>query len=203
MKIGLVTPYIFPLPGGVNAHVGQLYEQLKGRGHDVRIISSTHGLQRSSEGDIIRIGRGFSVPTNGSIGTLTVSRRFLSQVREVLRHEQFDLLHLHEPFVPFLSPVVLRESTSVNVATFHAYGGFSPAYEFAQRTLGGYARRLHGRIAVSAAARHFISRYFAGDYKVIPNGVDLGLFANGEPFERWRDGTPNVLFVGRFESARG
>ncbi len=109
MKIGLVTPYIFPLPGGVNAHVGQLYEQLRGRGHDVRIISSTHGLQRSSEGDIIRIGRGFSIPSNGSVGTLTVSPRFLSQVRDVLRHEQFDLLHLHEPFVPFLSPVVLRE----------------------------------------------------------------------------------------------
>ena len=203
MKVGLVTPYIYPLPGGVNAHVGQLYEQLKGRGHDVRIISSTHGLQRSSEGDIIRIGRGFSLPSNGSIGTLTISPRFLSQVRDVLRHEQFDLLHLHEPFVPFLSPVVLRESTSVNVATFHAYGGFSPAYEFAQRALGGYARRLHGRIAVSAAARHFISRYFAGDYKVIPNGVDVGRFANGEPYERWSDGTPNVLFIGRFEERKG
>jgi len=203
MKIGLVTPYIFPLPGGVNAHVGELYEQLKARGHDVRIISSTHGLQRSSEGDIVRVGRGFSLPSNGSRGTLTVSPRFLSQVRGVLLHEQFDLLHFHEPFVPFLSPVVLRESTSVNIATFHAYGGFSPAYEFAQWMLGGYARRLHGRIAVSAAARHFISRYFPGDYKVIPNGVDVEAFAHAQPFERWRDGTPNLLFVGRFEARKG
>ena len=61
MKIGLVTPYIFPLPGGVNAHVGYLYENLVKRGHDVRIISSTHGPQRSSEGDIIRLGYGWSV----------------------------------------------------------------------------------------------------------------------------------------------
>jgi len=74
VKIGLVTPYIFPVPGGVNAHVGYLYENLVKRGHDVRIISSTHGPQRSSEGDIIRLGYGWSVPTNGSIGTLTVSR---------------------------------------------------------------------------------------------------------------------------------
>ena len=76
MKIGLVTPYIFPVPGGVNAHVGYLYENLVQRGHDVRIISSTHGPQRSSEGDIIRLGYGWSVPTNGSIGTLTVSHRY-------------------------------------------------------------------------------------------------------------------------------
>jgi phosphatidylinositol alpha-mannosyltransferase len=203
VKIGLVTPYLFPLPGGVNAHVGQLYEQLTTRGHEVRIISSKHGLQRPSEGDIIRIGRGFSIPSNGSRGTLTVSAHFLSQVRGVLLREQFDLLHFHEPFVPFLSPVLLRESTSVNIATFHAYGGFSPAYEFAERMLGGYARRLHGRIAVSAAARHFISRYFPGDYKVIPNGVDVAAFASAQPFERWRDGTPNLLFVGRFEARKG
>ena len=64
MKIGLVTPYIYPLPGGVNAHVRDLYEHLVAHGHDVRIISSVHGPQRQSEGDIIRLGYGFSVPTN-------------------------------------------------------------------------------------------------------------------------------------------
>ena len=58
MKIGLVTPYIYPLPGGVNAHVHELYEHLVAHGHDVRIISSVHGPQRASEGDIIRLGYG-------------------------------------------------------------------------------------------------------------------------------------------------
>ena len=203
MKIGLVTPYIYPLPGGVNAHVGFLYQHLKARGHDVRIISSTHGLQRASEGDIIRIGRGFSVPSNGSMGTLTISPRFLSQCRNVLADERFDLLHFHEPFVPFLSLVLLRESTSVNVATFHAYNGWSPAYEFGRRMLGSYARRLHGRITVSVAARYFIDKYFPGDYKVIPNGVEVERFATARPIERWRDGTPNLLFVGRFEERKG
>ena len=203
MKIGLVTPYIYPLPGGVNAHVGYLYEHLRTRGHDVRIISSTHGLQRSSEGDIIRLGRGVSIPANGSVGTLTISPRYLAQVRELLDHERFDLLHFHEPFVPFLSLVTLRESTSVNIATFHAYTGWSPAYEFGRRMLASYARRLHGRIAVSAAARFFIDRYFPGDYKVIPNGVDTARFRDAEPIERWRDGTPNLLFVGRFEERKG
>ena len=203
MKIGLVTPYIYPLPGGVNEHVRYLYEGLIERGHDVRIISSTHGLQRASEGDVIRLGRGFSVPTNGSVGTLTVSPRYLSQIRALLERERFDVLHFHEPFVPLLSLFLLRESRSVNVATFHAYAGWSTSYEFGRRFLGGYARRLHGRIAVSAAARHFIDRYFPGDYKLIPNGVDLTRYEGIEPIERWRDGTANILFVGRFEQRKG
>jgi phosphatidylinositol alpha-mannosyltransferase len=203
MKIGLVSPYVYPLPGGVAQHVRYLYENLRLRGHDVRILTSSHGLQRSSEGDVIRIGKGFSVPANGSVGTLTVSFRYIAQVQKVLERERFDLLHFHEPLVPFLSPIVLRESRSVNIATFHAYAGFSPAYELGSRLLTPSIDRLDGRIAVSAAARHFIDRYFPGDYKVIPNGVDVDRFQRAVPIARWQDGTRNILFVGRFEPRKG
>jgi phosphatidyl-myo-inositol alpha-mannosyltransferase len=203
VKIGLVSPYIYPLPGGVTQHVRYLYENLRLRGHDVRILTSSHGPQRSSEGDVVRIGMGFSVPANGSVGTVTFSPRFPSQVRAVLAQERFDLLHFHEPFVPFLSLLLLRESRSVNVATFHAYAGFSPSYEFGSRVLRGYADRLDGRIAVSAAARHFIDRYFPGDYKVIPNGVDVERYRRAVPIARWQDGTRNILFVGRLEPRKG
>jgi len=203
LKIGLVSPYVYPLPGGVTQHVRYLYENLRLRGHDVRILTSSHGLQRSSEGDVIRIGKGFSVPANGSVGTLTVSPRYIPQVREVLERERFDLLHFHEPLVPFLSPIVLRESRSVNIATFHAYAGFSPAYELGSRVLSRAIDRLDGRIAVSAAARHFIDHYFPGDYKVIPNGVDVTRFERAVPIARWQDGTPNLLFVGRHEPRKG
>lgn len=203
MKIGLVCPYVYPAGGGVAQHVQFLYQGLRMRGHDVRILTASHGPQRASEGDIIRLGVGFSVPINASVGTLTFSPRYLSQIGRMLEREQFDVLHFHEPFVPFLSLFLLRESTSVNIATFHAYAGFSPSYEFGSRTLRGYAGRLHGRIAVSAAARHFIDRFFPGDYKVIPNGVDVARFATAVPIARWQDGTPNVLFVGRHEPRKG
>jgi len=203
MKIGLVCPYIYPETGGVAVHVRYLYENLRLRGHDVRVITASHGPQRSSEGDIIRLGVGFSVPINASVGTLTFSPRYLTQIDDMLERERFDVLHLHEPFVPFLSLFLLRESRSVNVATFHAYAGFSPSYELGRRVMGGHASRIHGRIAVSAAARHFIDRYFPGDYKVIPNGVDIARFATAVPIARWQDGTPNVLFVGRHEPRKG
>jgi phosphatidylinositol alpha-mannosyltransferase len=203
MKIGIVTPYAYPMPGGVNDHVGSLYRVLRARGHDVRIITSSHGLQKASEGDIIRVGKGFSVPFNGSMGTITLSPTYLAQVRAILERERFDVLHYHEPFVPFLSLVTLTLSTSVNVGTFHAFGGLSISYEFGKRMLGHYAGKLHGRIAVSPAARHFISRYFPGEYKIVPNGVEPGRYQRAVPIARYRDGVPNVLFVGRMEPRKG
>ena len=86
----------------------------------MRIISATHCPQRSSEGDIIRLGYGWSVPTNGSVGTLTFSHRYPGLVQDMLDRERFDVIHFHEPFVPFLSLVILRHSKAVNIATFHA-----------------------------------------------------------------------------------
>src|SRR5258706_9928786 len=118
MQFGRVSPSGYPLTGGLTKIGRYLYENLRLRGHDDRIITSSHGLQRASEGDVIRIGKGFSMPANGSVGTLTVSPRYAKQVRDVLERERFDLLHFHEPLVPFLSPIVLRESRSVNIATF-------------------------------------------------------------------------------------
>ena len=191
------------MPGGVNDHVGSLYRVLRARGHDVRIITSSHGLQKASEGDIIRVGKGFSVPFNGSMGTITLSPTYLAQMRAILERERFDVLHYHEPFVPFLSLVTLTLSTSVNVGTFHAFGGLSISYEFGKRMLGHYAGKLHGRIAVSPAARHFISRYFPGEYKIVPNGVEPGRYQRAVPIARYRDGVPNILFVGRMEPRKG
>jgi phosphatidylinositol alpha-mannosyltransferase len=203
MKIGIVTPYAYPMPGGVNDHVGSLYRVLRARGHDVRIITSSHGLQKASEGDIIRVGKGFSVPFNGSMGTITLSPTYLQQMRQILERERFDVLHYHEPFVPFLSLVTLTLSTSVNVGTFHAFGGLSISYEFGKRALGHYSNKLHGRIAVSPAARHFISRYFPGEYKIVPNGVEPARYQRAVPIARYRDGVPNILFVGRMEPRKG
>jgi phosphatidylinositol alpha-mannosyltransferase len=134
---------------------------------------------------------------------VTLSWRFKERARALLAEHRFDVLHFHEPLVPFLSPTVLDQSDTVNVATFHAFGGFSPSYWIGRRFAGQLVDKLDGRIAVSGAARHFISRYFPGDYRIIPNGVDLDRFTDAEPLEEWRDGTINILFVGRFEERKG
>ena len=203
LKIGIVSPYGYPHPGGVNEHVRFTYEAMRRMGHDVWIITSKYGRERESEGHVIRLGTGWAAPANGSVGRVTLGLRFKRQAREVLEAHRFDILHFHEPFVPFLSPTMLDASETVNIATFHAFGGFSPSYWIGSKVTGRLAARLHGRIAVSGAARHFINRYFPGEYRIIPNGVDLDRFASAEPFEELRDGTLNILFVGRFEERKG
>ncbi len=172
-------------------------------GHDVWIITSKYGRERESEGHIIRLGTGWAAPANGSVGRVTLGLRFKHQARDVLEEQRFDILHFHEPLVPFLSPTMLDASDTVNIATFHAFGGFSPSYWIGAKFAGRLADKLDGRIAVSGAARHFISRYFPGEYRIIPNGVDLERFQTAEPYEELRDGTLNILFVGRLEERKG
>src|SRR5918992_1592575 len=203
LKIGIVSPYGYPHPGGVNEHVRFTYEAMSRMGHDAWIITSKYGRERESEGPIIRLGTGFAAPANGSVGRVTLGLRFKHQAREVLDAHRFDILHFHEPFVPFLSPTMLDASDTVNVATFHAFGGFSPSYWIGSKFAGRLADKLDGRIAVLGAARHFISRYFPGEYRIIPNGVDLEHFQTAEPYEELRDGTLNILFVGRLEERKG
>jgi phosphatidyl-myo-inositol alpha-mannosyltransferase len=203
LKIGIVSPYGYPHPGGVNEHVRFTYEAMRRMGHDVWIITSKYGRQRESEGHLIRLGTGWAAPANGSVGRVTLGMNFKRQTREVLDEHRFDILHFHEPLVPFLSPAMLDASDTVNIGTFHAFGGFSPSYWVGAKFAGWLANKLDGRIAVSGAARHFINRYFPGEYRIIPNGVDLEKFQQAEPYEELRDGTLNILFVGRLEERKG
>ncbi len=203
LKVGIVSPYGYPHPGGVNEHVRHTYEAMRRLGHDVWIITSRYGKERETEGHVIRLGTGYAFPANGSMGRVTLSWRFKERARDLLAEQRFDILHFHEPLVPFLSPTMLDQSDTVNIGTFHAFGGFSPSYWIGKQFASQLANKLDGRIAVSGAARHFISRYFPGDYRIIPNGVDLDRYADAEPFDELRDGTVNILFVGPLRGAQG
>ena len=121
----------------------------------------------------------------------------------MLEREKFDIIHHHEPFVPFLSFQILDSAKCPNVATFHAFGGFSFSYWSGRVVLDHYMSKIDERIAVSSAARYFVSRYFPGDYRIIPNGVDVDTFTNAKPFPEFRDGKVNILFVGRVEPRKG
>ena len=152
MKIGLVTPYVYPLPGGVNQHVRYLYENLRLRGprrpdhHQLATASSAP--PRATSSGSARASR--CRPTARSARSRS-RRATCRRSTRCSSAEQFDLLHFHEPFVPFLSLDRPRDCrTSVNIATFHAYGGFSPALpDRVARLMRPSAAGLHGRIAVS------------------------------------------------------
>ena len=202
MKIGIVSPYAYPRPGGANDNIRETYENLRERGHEVRIITAPWGDDPSAQ-DVIQIGRAIAIPYIGSVGRITLSARLEYLVTKILDREQFDIIHHHEPLVPLLSAQILDRKSCPQVATFHAFGGFSFSYWLGRPIGKRYMDKLDGRIAVSSAARHFISRYFPGDYRIIPNGVNVDFFANAKPFPEYRDGKTNILFVGRLEPRKG
>lgn len=205
MKIGLVSPYDYAYPGGVGRHVAALTEQFRAAGHQVGIIvPGASDRDEEEEGGIFRIGRVMPVPANGSIARITLSLHVAKRVKRILAAEQFDVVHVHEPLMPALSPTVLRYSQTVNVGTFHAFRHSYYGYRYGRPLLKLILNKLHGRIAVSRVALDYVSQYFPGTYAIIPNGVDLQRYRlDVPPIERYMDGKQNILFVGRWEKRKG
>jgi len=208
MKIGLVSPYDYAAPGGVREHIGALDAKFREMGHDVVILTPNSKDGREEHHDnVISLGRVTPLRINGSTARITLSMWLTHRVRQILHEEQFDVLHIHEPLMPALPLTVLRCSETINVATFHAHGqsyASNLGYLVGKAIVRRRVRKLHGRIAVSNTARQFVESYFPGDYTVIPNGINLEWWQQpAKPIERFADGRPNVLFLGRLENRKG
>jgi phosphatidylinositol alpha-mannosyltransferase len=204
MKVALVSPYDFSYPGGVSLHISHLERNLTRMGHEVRIIAPCSAETAYESPNLIALGRPIPVPSGGSLARITLSLRLSSPVRAILEREDFDVINLHEPLTPMLPLEVLRQSRAVNIGTFHACHNKPRGYGLSRLLLRRWFRRLHGRVAVSPAAMRFVSRHFPGDYRIIPNGVDLEHFSpQVTPREELCDGKQNILFVGRLEKRKG
>lgn len=208
MKVAMVSPYDFAWPGGVNAHVSQLSAELRQRGHEVTIIAPgtpTHAAEQCGLPDnFIPMGRSVPLSAGGSTARVTLSWWLWPQVRRLMARERFDLVHVHEPLAPLLPLMFLQHSNAVNVGTFHAFSDGKHMYRWSRLPLRTWYRRLHGRIAVSEAARTFVAPHFPQrPYRVIPNGIDFRRFADATPLPELRDGRKNILFVGRKDERKG
>ena len=203
MKIGLISPYDPGHPGGVYEHINHLRAEFVRSGHEVTILAprGRKGGLEAREG-YYGIGRTVPIPANGSMVRVTFDVTLYNAVKTLLRREQFDVIHLHEPLIPVLPYLVLLNSQTVNVGTFHAFRSSSPWYTAFKPYMSFMMSRLDARIAVSPPARDFVSQYFQGPYDIIPNGIDVARFQNSEPFPWAGDGIPRVLFVGRFNEPR-
>lgn len=208
MKIALVSPYDFAHPGGVQSgHITHLERQLTRMGHEVKVIAPASKPIDYLGDRFIQIGKPRSIPSSGSIIRISTSFRLASVIKEVLNREKFDIVHLHEPFMPMLCSAVLRFSNAVNIGTFHAADG-KPGYTFGRPIstimLRRRRRKLDGKIAVSRPAMNYASKYVPGQYEIIPNGVDIGRFTpDVTPMEKFCDGKQNILFLGRLEHRKG
>lgn len=212
MKICMVSDLYLPEPGGIAEHIYHLSQELRRRGHTVKVLTSTcEGLVRAGadtrapdEEFVCRVGRGLLIPANRSLSRITIGVRVGRQVREFLHRERFDIVHIHGSLAPTLPLAALRHSCSINVGTFHAAHARSAGYRVFRSYLTGYFRKLHGLIAVSEPARRSMARYFPGNYSIIPNGVDTDFFhPAAQPLPQFDRHRPTILFLGRFEPRKG
>jgi phosphatidyl-myo-inositol alpha-mannosyltransferase len=206
VRIGLVSPYDFASPGGVNDHVRNLAVRLQALGHETRIFApSSRADVDFNSARFYRIGSPIAIPVNDSVARITLSFHLANRVAAIIAEERFDVLHFHEPLMPALPMTMLRMSTTANVGTFHAFAHSNIGYYYGRPLLRPYLDHLHRGIAVSDPARAFVNRYFP-DYplRVIPNGVDVEVYKPGHsPIRHLRDDKLNILFVGRLEKRKG
>jgi phosphatidylinositol alpha-mannosyltransferase len=202
MRVGLVSPYPWDVPGGVVAHISDLAEALIARGHDAQVISPVDDDELTLPTWVTRAGRSVPVPYNGSVSRLLLGPVSQARVRRWLHDGHFDVLHVHSPETFSLSLLALGNARGPIVATFHASNPRSRIMAWMQNPLQVYLEKLAGRIAVSDAARKTIVDHLGGDAVVIPNGVHVARYAGAQPLAGWPGEQGAVAFVGRLDEPR-
>lgn len=203
VRIGLVSPYSFHVPGGVQFHIRDLAEYLIGQGHQVSILAPA-GEDDDLPDHVVSAGRAIPVPYNGSVARLAFGPLASAKVRRWLGDGAFDVVHLHEPHVPSLSMITLLACDRPMVATFHSAMTRSRALQVAYPVLRPALEKLLARIAVSEDARRTLIDHLGGDAVVIPNGVDTTVFSQAVPDPRWTPTPeqPTIVFLGRIDEPR-
>lgn len=210
-KIAIVSEYFYPHLGGITEHVYHFSKELIARGFDVTLI--TGGDQTPSDVElptgltVLRLGRSVPIYNNHSFGRVTIGLKLGKKVQDILKHECFDLIHIHSPVMPTLPLLFQKYSNAVTVGTFHTY--FDTFTSFAyyrvfQKYAQAYLDKLDGVIAVSQSCIDSMDKLFCAKYRIIPNGVDVNWMSSpGGTIRRYDDGHLNVLFLGRLDPRNG
>ncbi|MEE6281123.1 glycosyltransferase family 4 protein [Georgenia sunbinii] len=203
MRVGIVCPYSFDVPGGVQFHVRDLAEELIASGHDVSVLAPAEDATPVPP-YVVPAGRTVALPYNGSVARLNFGPVSAARTRRWLAEGDFDVLHLHEPITPSLSMLALWIARGPIVGTFHTAMDRSRALQVASPMVRPLLEKISGRIAVSEEARRTLVEHLAGDAVVVPNGVFVDHFTEATAAEAWR-GTPErptIAFLGRLDEPR-
>lgn len=201
MRVGVVCPYAWDVPGGVQFHVRDLTEVLTARGHQVSVLAPADD-DAPLPPYVVPAGRAVPVPYNGSVARVNFGPLSAARVRRWLRDGRFDVLHIHEPATPSLSLLACWAATGAIVATFHTANLRSRAMLAASPFLEPALEKVGARVAVSEDARRTLVEHVGGDAVLIPNGVFVDRFAEAEPRPSWRGDGGTVGFIGRLDEPR-
>lgn len=203
MRIGMVCPYSFDVPGGVQSHVLQLAEVMRDRGHYVSVLApASPDAHVKLPEYVVSGGKAVPIPYNGSVARLRFGPATHRKVKKWLCDGEFDVLHLHEPNAPSLSMLALMVAEGPIVATFHTSTTKSLTLSVFQGILRPWHEKIVGRIAVSDLARRWQMEALGSDAVEIPNGVDVTSFATAPRLDGYPRPGRSVLFLGRFDEPR-
>lgn len=197
MRIGIICPYSLTMPGGVQGQVLGLAHELRGMGHEVRVLGPCDGPP--PDPGVTPLGVSLPTAANGSVAPIAPDISAQLRTIRALRDEAFDVVHLHEPLCPGPTQTAMLFKTAPLVGTFHAAGA-SLAYKVMKPLVVRGARRLEVRCAVSEDARALAAEALGGEYELVFNGVDVDHFRKAAPHPT---NGPTVLFLGRHEPRKG
>ncbi|PWV57834.1 phosphatidylinositol alpha-mannosyltransferase [Nocardiopsis sp. L17-MgMaSL7] len=202
MRVGIVCPYAWDVPGGVQQHVGDLAEALGAMGHEVSVLAPVGDPDHRTPPYLVPAGRPVPVPYNGSVARLSFGPRTAARVRRWIAEGRFDLLHIHEPAAPSVSLLACWAADGPIVATFHTSNPRSRAMAASSGALRSALEKINARVAVSEAARRTLVEHVGGDAVLIPNGVSVRRFAHAEPLPGWPGRGGSIGFLGRLDEPR-
>lgn len=199
LRIGIVCPYSWDVPGGVQNHIRDLAEFLINNGHYVEVLApATESAELPDY--VVSAGRAVSIPYNGAVARVLFGVGANSRVRNWINDGDFDLLHLHEPAIPSLSLLACWAGEGAMVGTFHAAAKYQKAIVAIGPILEPVIEKLSARIAVSESARLTLTAHLETDAIVIPNGIYADNYRDGSARAEWQGNT--IGFLGRFEEDR-
>jgi phosphatidylinositol alpha-mannosyltransferase len=204
MRIGVVCPYAWDIPGGVQNHVRDLAVHLLRLGHEISVLAPADDDAILPD-YVTHAGRAVPVPYNGSVARVNFGFLSAARVRRWLHDGDFDVIHVHEPSSPSLSILACWAASGPIVATFHTANPRSRAMTVAYPILQPTLEKISARIAVSEYARRTLVEHLGGDAVVIPNGVDVDFYERAEPKPEWQTqaGEGGTLaFIGRINEQR-
>lgn len=204
LRIGLVCPYSFDTPGGVQNHVLGLASYLSRRGHHPHILAPGELAHQTADrfgldhDQFTTAGMAVPVPYNGSIARVNFGPLSAARVRRWLAAGEFDLVHIHEPITPSVAMLALWAAEVPVVATFHTATPRSRSMQLARSALRPAIEKIDAGIAVSETARMVVVQHLGRDAVVIPNGFSHQEFAALPT----RGSRPRIAFLGRLNEPR-
>jgi len=201
MRVGLVCPYAWDIPGGVSAHVHDLALALIKQGHVVSVLAPAESDEHLPD-FVQSTGRPRAVKYNGSVARLSFGPVTAARVSKWIEEGNFDVLHVHEPLAPSLSVLACWSATGPIVATWHSSMDRSRVLQSLIKLARTAMEKITARIAVSESARTTLRHYVGGDAIVIPNGVNVASFANAQPMSGWPGDGQSIVFLGRMDEPR-